>query len=83
MGDALRTARARWSRDDLDDATHKLRWFGTILLGLSAYVFYGGPRADRARRTRQLIFTSEDMRQALNQWERFWFLPRFPVWRRR
>jgi membrane associated rhomboid family serine protease len=42
MGDALRTARARWSRDDLDDAAHKLRWFGTILLGLSAYVFYGG-----------------------------------------
>ncbi|MGL5018971.1 MAG: rhomboid family intramembrane serine protease, partial [Luteolibacter sp.] len=35
-------ARARWSREDLDDATHKLRWFGTILLGLGAYVFYGG-----------------------------------------
>lgn len=30
--------------------------------------------ADRARRTRQLIFTSEDMRQILNQWERIWFL---------
>jgi len=30
--------------------------------------------ADRARRTRQLIFSSEDMRAALNQWERFWFL---------
>jgi membrane associated rhomboid family serine protease len=42
MADALRTARARWSRDDLDDATHRLRWFGMILLGLSAYVFYGG-----------------------------------------
>ena len=38
MGDALRTARARWSRDDLDDATHKLRGFGTILLGMSAYI---------------------------------------------
>ena len=42
MGDALRTARARWSRDDSDEATHKLRKFGVILLGLSAYVFYGG-----------------------------------------
>ncbi len=42
MGDALRTARARWSRDDLDDATHRLRRFGMMLLGLSAYVFYGG-----------------------------------------
>ena len=30
--------------------------------------------ADRPRRTRQLIFTSEDLRQMLNQWERIWFL---------
>ncbi len=42
MGDALRSARARWSRDDLDEATRKLRWFGLILLGISAYTFYGG-----------------------------------------
>lgn len=42
MSDALRAARERWSRDDLEDATHKLRWFGTLLLGLGAYVFYGG-----------------------------------------
>lgn len=42
MGDALRTARARWTRDDQDDATHRLRWFGGILLLLGAYTFYGG-----------------------------------------
>ncbi len=42
MGDALRTARARWARDDLDDAKHKIRWFGTVLLGLGAYTFYRG-----------------------------------------
>jgi membrane associated rhomboid family serine protease len=42
MGDALRTARERWSRDDLEDTTHRLRRFGMILLGLSAYVFYIG-----------------------------------------
>lgn len=30
--------------------------------------------AERSRRTRQLIFSSEDLRQVLNQWERFWFL---------
>ena len=42
MGDALRTARARWTRDDLDDAKHKIRWFGTVLLGLAAYMFYRG-----------------------------------------
>ena len=29
--------------------------------------------ADRPRRTRQLIFSSEDLRQMLNQWERIWF----------
>lgn len=42
MGDALRTARARWNRDDLEDATHRLRWFGGILGLLSLYVLYGG-----------------------------------------
>lgn len=26
------------------------------------------------RRTRQLIFTSEDLRAILDEWERFWFL---------
>ncbi len=30
--------------------------------------------ADRAHRTQQLIFTSEDFRAALKTWERFWFL---------
>ena len=29
---------------------------------------------DPARRTRQLIFTSEDLRATLNTWERIWFL---------
>lgn len=26
------------------------------------------------RRTRQLIFSSEDLRAVLDEWERFWFL---------
>lgn len=26
------------------------------------------------RRTRELIFTSEDLRNILNEWERIWFL---------
>jgi membrane associated rhomboid family serine protease len=42
MGDALRAARARWSRDDLDESMHKLRWFGTILAGSAGYACYGG-----------------------------------------
>ncbi|QDU97504.1 hypothetical protein [Lignipirellula cremea] len=29
---------------------------------------------DPVRRTRQLIFTSEDLRSFLNEWERIWFL---------
>lgn len=44
MGDALRTARSRWVRDDLDHALYKLRWFGAALVGFSLYSFYGGFR---------------------------------------
>ncbi|MDA0657720.1 MAG: hypothetical protein O2931_16780 [Planctomycetota bacterium] len=29
---------------------------------------------DPARRTRQLIFTSENLRNIMDEWERFWFL---------
>ena len=42
MGDALRTARERWTRDDLEDATYKLRWFGAALVGFSGWAFFGG-----------------------------------------
>lgn len=45
-------------------------------LALSANVgcflpIYSG---DPAVRTKQLIFTSEDFRNVLNEWERIWFL---------
>ena len=30
--------------------------------------------ADPARRAQQLIFTSENLRQMLDEWERIWFL---------
>lgn len=39
---ALRDAREIWTRDDLSDATGKLRWFGGILVFFSAYTFYAG-----------------------------------------
>lgn len=42
MGDALCTARTRWVRDDLNSAVDRLRWFGLVLAGLSAYSFYTG-----------------------------------------
>ena len=50
---------------------------GTLLgLALCANVgcflpIYSG---DPAVRTRELIYTSEDFRNILNEWERFWFL---------
>ena len=30
--------------------------------------------ADPVRRARQLLFTSDNMRQVLDEWERIWFL---------
>ena len=30
--------------------------------------------ADPVRRTQQLLYTSEDLRVLLDEWERFWFL---------
>ncbi|NJM37483.1 MAG: rhomboid family intramembrane serine protease, partial [Akkermansiaceae bacterium] len=42
MSDALRTARDRWTREDLADANHKLRWFGAILIGIIGYSFLRG-----------------------------------------
>jgi hypothetical protein len=30
--------------------------------------------ADRPRRAQQLIFTAENLRLLLDEWERFWFL---------
>lgn len=42
MSEALRTARERWTRDDVDDAQGRMRWFGILLAGLTAYTFFGG-----------------------------------------
>jgi membrane associated rhomboid family serine protease len=42
MGDALRTARARWNAEDLEIATRRMRWFGGILGFFTLYVFLGG-----------------------------------------
>jgi membrane associated rhomboid family serine protease len=42
MSDALRTARERWTREDLEDAVYKLRWFGAALVGFSGFAFFNG-----------------------------------------
>lgn len=39
MAQALRTARSRWNREDMETATHRLRWLGAVLGFLSLYVF--------------------------------------------
>jgi hypothetical protein len=39
-------------------------------VGCAIPIYSGDP----VRRTRQLIFTSEDMRNILDEWERIWFL---------
>ena len=54
------------------------RWIVATLLVLSLSTSVGcmipAFSANRARRTQQLIFTSEDFRNVLKTWERFWFL---------
>ena len=45
-----------------------------LLLGTAAGCIIPAYSADPARRTQQLIFTSENLRMLLDEWERFWFL---------
>jgi hypothetical protein len=45
-----------------------------VTLSTSVGCFLPIYSADPARRTRQLIFTSEDLRNLINEWERIWFL---------
>jgi hypothetical protein len=53
-----------------------------LLLAATASLMLGGGvgcilpaySGDPLRRTQQLIFTSEDMRLILDEWERFWML---------
>ena len=46
----------------------------SVALGTSVGCFIPIYSADPTRRTQQLIFTSEDLRVILDEWERFWFL---------
>ncbi len=50
----------------------------TLMLGMTLSTSVGCIipiySADPVRRTRQLIFTSEDLRSILDTWERIWFL---------
>lgn len=44
------------------------------LLGVNSGCLIPMYSADPARRAQQLIFTSEDLRTFLDEWERIWFL---------
>lgn len=54
------------------------RWLLAALVGVwlpaSTGCFIPAYSGDPVRRTQQLIFTSEDMRIMLEEWERIWFL---------
>lgn len=45
-----------------------------ILISSNVGCFLPAYSADPARRARQLIFTSENLRGITDEWERFWFL---------
>lgn len=54
----------------------KLLWATVVAMTLTTNVGCLLPiySADPARRAQQLIFTSEDLRAFLDEWERIWFL---------
>jgi hypothetical protein len=45
-----------------------------VVISTSVGCFIPIYSADRVRRTEQLIFTSENMRMMIEEWERFWFI---------
>ena len=45
-----------------------------IVLGANSGCFIPIYSADPARRARQLLYTSENLRAMLDEWERIWFL---------
>jgi len=54
------------------------RMLCTLLLGVvliaNVGCFLPAYSGDPTRRTQQLLFSAEDMRALLDEWERFWFL---------
>ena len=54
------------------------KWISSLLLCCTIAVNVGcllpAYSADPIRRTRQLLYTSEDLRQLLDDWERIWML---------
>ncbi len=51
-----------------------LAFVATVMLTASSGCILPAYSGDPARRVQQLIFTSEDLRAFLDEWERIWFL---------
>jgi len=68
---------------------HLISVLAVVVLATPTFAQFFVPiySADPARRTRQLMFTSENLRNANDTWERFWFLDQpsgltpYPVYR--
>jgi hypothetical protein len=45
-----------------------------MLVGTTTGCILPAYSGDPGRRTQELIFTSENLREVLDEWERFWFL---------
>jgi hypothetical protein len=54
--------------------TYLLAGITAMLLAASTGCILPAYSADPARRAQELIFTSEDLRLFLDEWERIWFL---------
>jgi membrane associated rhomboid family serine protease len=92
MNRELRAVREHWTRDDLDEAAYRLRWFGTILALLAAYQFVGGwlqaarQGADFATRAvfgLKNVFASTQVGLALLMFVIFAFIPWWQARKRR
>jgi hypothetical protein len=74
-----RERRRYWAAACITEECNTMRKFilglvAAVLLSSSVGCFLPAYSADPTRRAQQLIFTSEDLRNFLNEWERIWFL---------
>lgn len=98
MGDALRHARERWTRDDIEDSARKMRWFGAVLVFFAGSPFLWGfmqsasvakkagiplDFADRLKFGFQVMFGSTQAGLALLMFVIFAFIPWYQARKRR
>ncbi len=92
MSRELRAVREHWTRDDLDEARYRLRWFGIILAALTGYQLLGGwiyaarQGADLAERVAfglKSVFASTQVGLALLMFVIFAFIPWWQARKRR